>query len=67
MCEEEAEPGKLHVLMIGPPPFAKEERESANRPHGELVGSDQGVGNGIEDKPELMKNAERDRDHDLGS
>jgi len=51
--------------VLGPPAFAKQEREAANGTHRELVRGDEGVGNGIEDDSELMEDAERDGHDDF--
>jgi len=51
--------------MIGPPAFAKQKRETAYRSHGELVGRDEGVGNGVEYDSELVKDTEGNGDDGL--
>jgi hypothetical protein len=47
-------------MVFSPPAFVKEQREAANWSHGELVGRDKRVRDGIEDETELLENAERD-------
>ena len=60
--EEEAEFGEFGFVVSGPPTVAKEEREAPDGSHGKLVCGDEGVRDGIEDEPELLKNAKRNRD-----
>jgi hypothetical protein len=63
MSEQKTELGKFEVLVFSPPALAKEERESADRPHGKLVCRDEGPGKGVEGDSKLVEDAERDRDN----
>ena len=60
--EKKAEPGKFYIVVLCPPTFAKKKGEATDRPHGELVGRDERVRDGVEDEAELLENAERDSD-----